>query len=199
MLYQDEITNRKSIFPWQPIGWPPKSGITPMSSVDTAPVVVPLALTAPLPLSSPLVLPELLVLVELPEVSEPLEADVIGCGPLVKPDDATVSPHPDASSRAAPTRASRRRTIGRSCLVKVGFPHKARQDPRSNRACGFPAHGLPMVSRSAALRSLRVLDGPTQAMEPVAVEEVASPTRGSPARRFRPLRFTMKLRSRCHT
>src|SRR5690606_37842531 len=25
------------------------------------------------------------------------------------------------------------------------------QDPRSNRACGFPAHGLPVVSRSAAL------------------------------------------------
>jgi hypothetical protein len=34
------------------------------------------------------------------------------------------------------------------------------QDPRSNRACGFPAHGLRVVSRDAALRSLRVLDGP---------------------------------------
>src|SRR5262249_12169901 len=35
----------------------------------------------------------------------------------------------------------------------------------------FPAHGLPVVSRFAALRSLRVLDGPAQAVEPVAFDE----------------------------
>ncbi|MBK7704077.1 MAG: hypothetical protein IPI34_14935 [bacterium] len=71
-----------------------------MSSVDMLPVVVPLALTAPLPLSSPLVLPELPVLVD-PEVLELLAVDVIGCGPLVKLDDATPSPQPCSSSSAA--------------------------------------------------------------------------------------------------
>src|SRR5262245_50721084 len=45
--------------------------------------------------------------------------------------------------------------------------------PPSNRACGFPAHGLPAVSRVAALRSPRVLDGPTQADQPLGLEEVA--------------------------
>jgi len=87
-----------------------------MSSVDMLPVVVPLALVAPLPLSSPLVLPELLVLVELPELPELLVVDVIGCGPLVKLDDATVSPQLAASSRAAPRRASRGRVIARLYL-----------------------------------------------------------------------------------
>jgi len=73
-----------------------------MSSVDMLPAVVPLALAAPLPLSSPLVLPELLVLVELPELLELPAVDVIGCGPLVKLDDATSSrPQPGISSSAA--------------------------------------------------------------------------------------------------
>jgi hypothetical protein len=39
---------------------------------------------------------------------------------------------------------------------------------RSNRACGFPAHGLPVVVQMTALRGLpegrfRVLDGPARA------------------------------------
>jgi hypothetical protein len=72
-----------------------------MSSVDMLPVVVPLALTAALPLSSPLVLPELLVLAPLPELLELPVVDVIGCGPLVKLDDATSSLQPGISSRAA--------------------------------------------------------------------------------------------------
>jgi hypothetical protein len=79
-----------------------------MSGVDTLPVVVPLALTAPLPLSSSLVLPELLVLAPLPELPELSAVDVIGCGPLVKPDDAAGScPHAATSSRATPSGASR--------------------------------------------------------------------------------------------
>jgi len=65
-----------------------------------SPVVVPLALTAPLPLYSPLVLLELLVLVVLLELPE-LLPEVIGCGPLVKLDDATSRPQPGISSRAA--------------------------------------------------------------------------------------------------
>jgi hypothetical protein len=66
-----------------------------------AEVGLPLALTAPLPLSSPPLLPELLVLAPLPELPELPAVDVIGCGPLVKPDDATSPPQPGISSRAA--------------------------------------------------------------------------------------------------
>lgn len=51
------------------------------------------------------------------------------------------------------------------------------QDPLSNRACGFRAHGLPMVTRHAALRGLRVADGAAQSMEPEGVEVVAGPVR----------------------
>lgn len=47
------------------------------------------------------------------------------------------------------------------------------QDPRSNRACGFPAHGLPVVVQVAALRSLRILDGASQAMKPEVPEVLA--------------------------
>lgn len=72
-----------------------------MSSVDMLPAVVPLALAAPLPLSSALVLPELLVLAPLPELPELSPVDVIGCGPLVKLDDATSRPQPGISSSAA--------------------------------------------------------------------------------------------------
>jgi len=80
------------------------------------PVVVPLALTAPLPLSSPLVLLVLVVVPALLELPELLAVDVIGCGPLVKLDDATSSrPQPGISSRAALNTAIwRGRVIARS-------------------------------------------------------------------------------------
>jgi hypothetical protein len=54
------------------------------------------------------------------------------------------------------------------------------QDPLSNRACGFPAHGLPVVCRDAALRGLWVANGSAQAHESVTLEEVARPALGFP-------------------
>jgi hypothetical protein len=66
-------------------------------------------------------------------------------------------------------------SIGRSCPFTVGCPSAKGQDPLSNRACGFPAHGLPVVSRSVALRSLRVLDGSAQTDEPEGIKEVRVP------------------------
>src|SRR6185312_839404 len=57
------------------------------------------------------------------------------------------------------------------------------QGPRSNRACGFPAHGLPGIGRHAALCSLhpegllRVTDAPAQAMKAQMLEVLASPSR----------------------
>src|SRR5262249_48282270 len=56
------------------------------------------------------------------------------------------------------------------------------QDPRSNRACRFPAHGLPVVAPVAALRGLllpegllRVSDGPAQTMQSELPEGLARP------------------------
>src|SRR5580698_8190197 len=57
------------------------------------------------------------------------------------------------------------------------------QDPLSNRACGFPAHGLPVVSRAAALRALLpegllgVAHGSPQAMKTDVLEVFARPAR----------------------
>src|SRR6266536_1822826 len=41
-------------------------------------------------------------------------------------------------------------------FLSDGWPPRFQQDPLSNRACGFPAHGLPVVSHVRALRDLRV-------------------------------------------
>src|ERR1700758_3812057 len=46
--------------------------------------------------------------------------------------------------------------------------------PLSIRACGFPAHGLPMIFW-AWLRSLRVLDGAGQTVQAVSLEPRACP------------------------
>ena len=56
--------------------------------------------------------------------------------------------------------------------VRVRFPI-----PLSIRACGFPAHGLPMIF-CAWLRSLRVADGaakPVQAVPCVSSSDLAPP------------------------
>jgi hypothetical protein len=61
-------------------------------------------------------------------------------------------------------------------LARDGFE----QDPLSNRACEFPAHGLPVVSRVAALCCLRIADRATQAVEAVALnEEIRPPVVGT--------------------
>src|SRR4051812_20824968 len=71
--------------------------------------------------------------------------------------------------------------IGRLCpFASVSAPARG-QSPLSNRACGFPAHGLPVVARVAALRGLlpgglpRVADGPAQAMKAEIPEVLARP------------------------
>ena len=51
-------------------------------------------------------------------------------------------------------------------------------DPRSNRACGFPAHGLPRGIRSATLRGHRVPNRPAQAMKTERVKKVGRPSSG---------------------
>ena len=71
---------------------------------------------------------------------------------------------------------------------------RCESDPRSNRACGFPAHGLPDIS-SPALRTRRVADGPAQAMETERTEEVTGPARGLTRMSWRPWRF-MSMRCR---
>jgi hypothetical protein len=59
------------------------------------------------------------------------------------------------------------------------------QRPLPNRACGFPAHGLPVVCRLAALRVLLfpegwrgIADGPTQAIQPKLLVVLAVPALG---------------------
>jgi len=47
--------------------------------------------------------------------------------------------------------------------------------PLSNRACGFPAHGLPMIFL-AWLRRLRITDGATQAIQALIPKPVPRPT-----------------------
>jgi hypothetical protein len=54
------------------------------------------------------------------------------------------------------------------------------QDPLSNRACGFPAHGLPMASRTAALRKTpnrcRITHRATETVKTKAIESLRRPT-----------------------
>ena len=62
-------------------------------------------------------------------------------------------------------------SIGRRWFLKRPEGRVQNQRPRSNRACGFPAHGLPVACRLAALRGppvarrfARVADRSAQAM-----------------------------------
>ena len=48
--------------------------------------------------------------------------------------------------------------------------------PLSNRTCGFPAYGLPMVFL-AWLRSPRIADGASQAIQAVPLKPVPRPLR----------------------
>ena len=54
----------------------------------------------------------------------------------------------------------------------------SQQDPLSNRACGFPAHGLRAVvgGRDVALRSLRVRDGAKESVQAEGVEVARRPS-----------------------
>src|SRR6266851_3431760 len=77
------------------------------------------------------------------------------------------------------------RKAGRSVVDALVDPtcHTARArcceyDPRSNRACGFPAHGLPGSIRGATLRRLRVPNRAAQAMETEGVKEISGPLGG---------------------
>src|SRR5437868_9312152 len=60
------------------------------------------------------------------------------------------STRPPASEGMSATCASRKSFIGRAC-ASFHVLAKETQAPLSNRACRFPAHGLPMVSRAEAL------------------------------------------------
>src|SRR5439155_21576618 len=83
---------------------------------------------------------------------------------------------PDTPRTASPSV----RTASPSFLPVIGRSYLSpesgcQQDPRSNRACGFPAHGLPRGIRRTTLRSHRVADGPAQAVETEGVEEGRCP------------------------
>src|SRR5712692_7512774 len=85
------------------------------------------------------------------------------------------------AASAAPRPVRARAHPGRALVDPISLRRVRRrceQDPRSNRACRFPAHGLRVAIHVAALRSLRIADGPAQAIEPVALEEVARPEPG---------------------
>ena len=57
----------------------------------------------------------------------------------------------EATAATSATKSTRdERFIGRSCPFTFRNGSARGQDPRSNRACGFPAHGLPVASRGAA-------------------------------------------------
>jgi hypothetical protein len=90
------------------------------------------------------------------------------------------------------------RIIGRSCPFTFGCPAAKGQDPLSNRACRFPAHGLPVVSRDTALYEVspeglaRVADGVSQAMQSEVVEVVFVPA----LRLARPEVTTLALRTK---
>ena len=61
---------------------------------------------------------------------------------------------------------------GAVSAVRIRFPI-----PLSIRACGFPAHGLPMIF-CAWLRCLRVADGAAQTVQAVPVEPLFGPLIG---------------------
>jgi hypothetical protein len=61
---------------------------------------------------------------------------------------------------------------GAVSAVRIRFPF-----PLSIRACGFPAHGLPMIF-CAWLRCLRVADGAAQTVQAVPVEPLFGPLIG---------------------
>src|SRR5689334_581088 len=74
------------------------------------------------------------------------------------------------------------RCIGRSNLLPS--LDGLEQDPLSNRACRFPAHGLRAVVQTAALRralpegALREADGSAQAIEAQVLEVLTCPGAG---------------------
>jgi hypothetical protein len=63
---------------------------------------------------------------------------------------------------------------GAVSAVQTRFPI-----PLSIRACGFPAHGLPMIFLTW-LRSLWVADGAAKSVQAVPVEPLLSPLFGVP-------------------
>jgi hypothetical protein len=89
MVGSREITNRKSIFPLQPMGLPsPKSGVVPRSRTGSD--VVVLALPPPEPLSSVVVVPVVPELLE-PEDDPPDEpSGTVVIGIVVNADESEV-------------------------------------------------------------------------------------------------------------
>src|SRR6266540_683149 len=86
-----------------------------------------------------------------------------------------MSPHPRPTWRRARVRADRALSLvvrGAVLARRARFPI-----PLSNRACDLPAHGLPMVFRTW-LRGSRIADGPTEAMEAVALKPFPGPGAG---------------------
>src|SRR6476659_9724560 len=74
------------------------------------------------------------------------------------------------------SRCSRRPLVVRGAVSakRIRFPI-----PLSIRACGFPAHGLPMIFLTW-LRSLRVADGAAKSVQAVPVKPLFSPLTGLP-------------------
>src|SRR6185503_2296057 len=73
-------------------------------------------------------------------------------------------------------------TTDRPLVVRGAVPAKRLRFPipLSIRACGFPAHGLPMIF-CAWLRYLRVADGAAKSVQAVPVEPLLGPLIGVPA------------------
>lgn len=70
--------------------------------------------------------------------------------------------------------------LGLPLVVSGAVPVRARfRIPLSIRACGFPAHGLPMVFL-AWLRSSRIADGASEAIKAMVLKPVTSPRIGTP-------------------
>src|SRR6185503_16465940 len=72
-------------------------------------------------------------------------------------------------------------TTDRPLVVRGAVPAKRLRFPipLSIRACGFPAHGLPMIF-CAWLRSLRVADGAAKSVQAVPVKPLFGPLTGLP-------------------
>src|SRR5712692_1574582 len=96
-------------------------------------------------------------------------------GPWAKPGRAPAATIPAAVPALTNSRRLILCVIGRSYVPLWQLPAEISARPPFNRACRFPAHGLPVVSCVAALRRLRVLDGPAQTVQPEGVEEIAGP------------------------